>query len=129
MTPVMDAVAAATAAVPRLYELNSVPASPTYPYGVYSATLGRGETYTLDITYGVRFGRIVVQIFGKTADSALSLMESVIFALLDNRLTIAGYEATACLLELDPTVTRDPDDKGVVGVTATFTFTATKEAP
>jgi len=128
MTDAMSAVAAATAAVPRLYAVNSVPASPTYPYGVYSATLGRGDVYLLDNTEGVRHGRVTTQAFGRTAASALSLAEKVRAALVNHALEIAGYETTPCRAELDPTVVRDPDDQGVVGVTATYTFTATKEA-
>lgn len=127
MTALMDAVATATAAVPRLYALNSVPASPTYPYGSYSAVLGRGDTYTLEANYGVRWGRVTVQTFGRTADSALDLMDKVVAALLDKRLTIVGYNGGPLVADLDPAVTRDPDDTGVVGVTAAFTFTATKE--
>jgi len=127
MTALMTAVATATATVPRLYALNSVPASPTYPYGAYSATLGRGDAYTLDVSHGLRWGRVTVQTFGRTADSALTRMDEAVAALLDQRLTIAGYQCGPLALELDPAVTRDPDDTGVVGVTATFTFTATKE--
>lgn len=122
----MTAVATATAAVPRLQPLNGV-VDKTYPYGVYSATFGRGDAYTLDVSHGLRWGRVVIQTFGKTADSALTRMDEVVALLLDKRLTIAGYSAGPLVLELDPAVTRDPDDTGVVGVTATFTFTATKE--
>jgi hypothetical protein len=128
MTALLTAVATATAAVPRLYAMNSVPASPSYPYGSYSATFGRGDAYTLDVSHGLRWGRVTVQTFGRTADSALSRMDEVVAALLDQRLTITGYSGGPLVLELDPAVTRDPDDNGVVGVTATFTFTATKES-
>lgn len=128
MTDAMGAVAAATASVSRLYGLNSVPASPTYPYGTYSASLGRGDVYMLDADEGIRHGRVVVQTFGKTATSALDWAERVRTALVGKSLDITGYVTTTLRAELDPTVVRDPDDSGVVGVTATYTFTATKEA-
>lgn len=127
MTVVMDAVAAATAAVPRLYELGSAPSGVEYPYGVYSASLGRADTYTLDGTHGLRHGRVTVQTFGRTADSALSWMDDVVEALLDRRLAVSGLTCTPLAIELDPSVVRDSDDNGVIGVTATLTFTATKE--
>lgn len=125
MTDAMDAVATATATVPRTQPLNGL-TDKTYPYSSYSATLGRGDTYTLSAE-GVRWGRVVVQSFGRTAASALHVAEQIRAALVGTRLDITGYRATPCRAELDPTITRDPDDQGVVGVTATYTFTATKE--
>lgn len=124
----MGAVAEATASVPRLYPLGSVPPNPTYPYGVYTATLGRGDSYTLDAREGLRWGRVTVQTFGRTADSALAIAEQARTALVGVRLDVTGYEATPLASELDPTVVRDPDDSGVVGVTATYTLTAIQEA-
>ncbi len=127
MTSIMGAVAAATAALSRAYQLGSVPAAPTYPYGVYSAALGRGDSYTLDATEGVRHGRITVQTFGKTTESALALAEQIRTALVGIRLTITDHSCDAIRAELDPQIVRDPDVGGVVGVTATYTFTATQE--
>lgn len=126
MTALMDAVASATSSVPRLQPLNGV-ANKTYPYGVYSATLGRGDSYTLNARHGVRWLRVVVQTFGKTADSALLTMDRVVDALLDERLTVDGYDCGPLVLELDPVANRDPDDAGVVGVTATFAATAVEQ--
>ena len=123
----MDAVAAVTASLTRFQPLNGV-TDPKYPYSVYSATLGRGDTYLMDSREGVRWGRVVVQSFGKTAESALTAAEAARDELVGTSLPIAGYRATPIRSELDPTVVRDPDDTGVVGVTATYTFTATKEA-
>lgn len=124
----MDAVATATASVPRLQPLNAVK-DKTYPYAVFSAAFGRGDEdgYTLDSTHGPRWLRVVVQAFGRTADSALTTAERVVDALLDQRLAVTGYDCTPLRIELDPQVVRDPDDNGVVGVTVTFTATATKE--
>lgn len=119
----MDAVATATAAVPRLYRLNAVPTAPTYPYGSWSALLGRGDAYLLDASEGIRHGRIVVQTFGRTADSAIDHAEKVRDALIGTRLMVDGEPLGPLLAELDPIATRDPDDAGVVGVTTTYTFT------
>jgi hypothetical protein len=127
MTTVMEAVATAAASVAREYALNSVPPTPTYPYGVHSASLGRGDVYTLDASEGVRWGRIVHQSFGRTAESALAKTEEFRAALVGNVLAITGYSTTPVRAELDPQIVRDPDTAGVVGVTTTYTFTATKE--
>lgn len=127
MTDALGAVAAATAGVARLYALDDVPPEPEHPYGVYSASLGRGDAYTLDADEGIRWGRVIVQTFGHTAASALALAEKVRAALVPVSLDLTGYDTTPCHAELDPGVVRDPDDDGVVAVTATFTFTATKE--
>ena len=128
MSDLLGAVSTATAGVSRLYPTNSVPASPTYPYGSYSASLGRGDVYGLDDSEGLRHGRIVVQTFGKTLASALAKAEDVRAALVGLHLDIDGYEqTTAVRSELDPAVVRDPDDAGVVSVTTTYTFTATEE--
>lgn len=127
MTDAMGAVAAATANVERLFPLNGVTGTITYPYGTYSASLGRGDTYLLDSTEGIRHGRVVTQSFGKTAASALAKNEETRAALVGTSLDITGYDTTPCRAELDPTIVRDPDTAGVVGVTSTYTFTATKE--
>lgn len=127
MTDWHAAVATATAGVQRLYELGKVPAGPTYPYGVYSATLGRGSAYTMDSRHGARLGLVTVQTFGRTVDSATDLMEQVTRALLDKRLPAAGWETTPLRAFLDqPSVNRDPNDNGVITVTMPFNFTATE---
>jgi hypothetical protein len=121
----MDAVADATAELPRLYPVGSVPASPTYPYGVFSAQQGRGDAYTLDSSAGVRWVRVTAQFFGKTSTSVLAETEQFLGALLDVRLSADGFVTTPLRLELDPTPpTRDPDAGGVLGVTTTLTATA-----
>ena len=124
MTALMDAVATAAASVTRLYRVGAVPTSPTYPYGVFSAQYGRGDSYTLDSTAGARSVRVTFQGFGRTADSALAVTETFIGALLDKALTVGGQITTPLRIELDPTPpSRDPDDAGVIGVTATLTAT------
>lgn len=121
----MDAVADATAELPRLYATGSVPASPTYPYGVFSAQMGRGDGYTLDAAHGLRWVRVTGQFFGRTSASALDHAEKWLAVLLDQRVAFDGHVTTPLRIELDPTTpTRDPDAAGVVGVTTTLTATA-----
>lgn len=130
MSTVMEAVAAAAADTGRLYEINGVPSPipPTlYPYCVYSASLGRGDVYLLDSSEGVRWGRITHQAFGKSADSALAKAEAFRDAVVGVSLDVTGYATTAVRSELDPAIVRDPDNQGVVAVTSTYIFTATKE--
>lgn len=125
----MDAVAAATAGIERLYKLGEVPASPLMPYGVYSATLGRGDVPGLDGEEGIRWGQIVTQHFAKTSTNAVDHYEATRDALVGLALDITGYDTTPTSAPFDPLgPNRDPDDAGVVGITQTFTFTATKEA-
>lgn len=127
MTAPMTAVATAAASVPRLYPIGGVPSTPTYPYGVFSAALGRTYAYALDSETRARYGRVTLQTFGRTANAALDHMDKLIAALLDMRLVVAGWDPSPLRMELEPRVTRDPDDSGVVGVTAALSFTATKE--
>ena len=128
MTTLLEATGVALAAVPRMYVAGSVPASPTYPYGVYSASFGRGDAYSLDVAHGLRWVRVVVQTFGRTSAAALDQMEKARTALEDKRLTVTDWAVNPLVMELDPTPpTRDPDDAGVMGTTATYTTTATKE--
>ncbi|MBO9523919.1 MAG: hypothetical protein J7518_20485 [Nocardioidaceae bacterium] len=128
-TTLLGAVASATAAVPRLYQLGKVPASPTYPYGVYSAVLGGGGYYTLDSETKQRYGVVTLQAFGKTTDSATDLLEDALGALLDKQLTFDDYKPTTPLrAALDqPSINRDPNDTGVIATTMPLTFLANKE--
>ena len=123
----MDALAEALSARPRAYALGSVPEKPEYPYDVYAGSLGRGDSYTLDSREGVRWGRIIVQSFGRTADSATTSAEAVRELLVGASLPVAGRRTTPTRSELDPALVRDADDGGVISVTATYIFTATKE--
>lgn len=124
MTTPIEAVATALTGAGTFYPVGSVPASPAYPYGTYSATLGRADNYLLDRSEGLRWGLIVVQTFGRTADSALATAEAARSALVGHNLDISGYEATPIAADMDPAVVRDPDNEGVVAVTTTLSFTA-----
>lgn len=121
----MDAVAAATASAPRLYALGSVPDTPDMPYSVYSATLGRGDVLALTGSEGIRWGQVVVQSFARETENASDAAEAIRALLVGVQLDITGYSTTPCEQGLDPSIYRDPDDRGVIGVTQTFTFTAT----
>lgn len=131
MTAFTDAAVAKIKAVrtpsPRVYEPNKVPASPQTPYAVVYALGDRGDSYTLDSTYGVRFYRVVAQSFGTSEGDAGAYDEYVTAALLDESLSVAGYDCTPCRIEVGSALVRDPDTGGAVGITSTFTFTATKE--
>lgn len=130
MSTLQEAVATATAAVVRLYQPNAVPDKPTYPYGVLSASLGRGVAYTLEELEKGRDGRVVCQHFGRTRAAADDHAEQTRDALVGKWLVLTGYAPALVRSELDPTpVGRDPDDNGVVTVTATYTLTAIKEQP
>lgn len=126
MTTLMGAVATATGGTAaRMYPIGSVPASPIYPYASYSATFGRGDAFTHDGAEGIRWGRIVVQTFGKTVDAAIDHAEKFRAGLVGQFLTVTGWSSVGPVTsELDPIADRDPDANGVVGVTTTLTFTA-----
>lgn len=128
MTTLSGAVATATAAVPRVYEVGAVPKNPTYPYGVYSAQLLEDGGLMLDASEAVRWAQVVFQGFGKTAASAIDLTERFRTAVLGLMTSADGHSVGPFLSELRPTPPiRDPDDQGVLGVTTTLTATATKE--
>lgn len=101
-----------------------------YPYLVWSITQDEPTTYTLEARHGTQFHRITWQAFGRTLASARDLDGDVADALLDQRLTAAGYDCGPCSTErggILGRVARDPDDSGVVGITSSLTFAATKE--
>jgi hypothetical protein len=119
----MTAVATATAAVPRLYPIGKVPTAVTFPYGVYSAALGRGDSYTLDSRSGCRAGAVTVQTFDHDVNGALDHMAKVTARLLDAALPLPGCTPLRAAFDT-PRVVRDPDDGGLIGATQQFTFYA-----
>lgn len=129
MSALQDAAQAALGAASlRVYAENAVPSSPTYPYQTVAVTADRALAYTLDANHGVRSYRIVVRSVGRSMTSASDLDERAITALLDKRLTAPGYDCDPCRQELGSALVRDPDDEGVLVITTTLTFNATKEA-
>jgi hypothetical protein len=129
MSAFQDAAQAALSAVnQRVYADNAVPSAPTYPYQTVAVTSDRALAYTLDANHGVRSYRVVVRSMGRSMTSASDLDERAITALLDNRLSATGYACDPCRLELGSALVRDSDDEGVLVITTTLTFNATKEA-
>lgn len=121
----MEAVATAAAGVPRVYALGSVPSSPSYPYGVFSAQLLEDTARTLEHGPSIRWTQIVFQGFGRTADSVTAVTEQFRTALVGKWLSFDGHTVGPFEVELRPTPpTRDPDAGGVLGVTTTLTATA-----
>lgn len=129
MTAFTSAVAAETADVERVFELGTVPATPDYPYSVYSVTLGAGVGYTLDSASGPRKGTVTVQTFGRTEGGAADHADAITARLLDKQLPATGWETTPLRFGLEPAPVRaaEPENSGVVGLTYTFTFTATPQ--
>lgn len=127
LTAALAKVSSGRSPAPRVYALGSVPAAPAYPYSVVGATTDQAGTYTLDAVHGTRDVRIWVQSFGRTADSALAYDEAADANLLDQRLTVTGFDCGPIRVQVGSAMTRDPDDSGVVGVTSAYIFTTTKE--
>lgn len=113
--------------VDRLYPENGVPQNPPKPYQTIAVTPDRADAYTLDATHGMRLYRIVLRSVSSSQAGALDVDALATDALLDQRLEVAGYDCGPCRLELGSAIMRDPDDGGVLTVTTTLTFTATKE--
>lgn len=112
---------------PRIYATNAVPASPTYPYSVVGVTLSDAGGYSLCAKHGTRNVRIWVQSFGRTTESAAVYAESADARLIDRSLQVPGHVCGPIRLQVAASMTRDPDDGGVVGVTSAYIFTTTKE--
>lgn len=111
----------------RIHKMNAVPQMPAMPYVELAEPGFLPQAYTLDATHGVRDHEIIVRTWAGSADGAQDYMDLVIHALLDVRLYAGGYEYGPGRLVLRPSITRDPDDGGVIGLIATLNFTATEE--
>ena len=132
MTTPLTATATALAGISRAYKINAVPAPPVYPYLVFSAVFTNPDSYTLDANYGVRWGRVTLQAFGRTLDSADAIHSEALDVLLDQSLNVTDWDCGPCGVGnggLIGAVVRDPDDNGVVGITTSLVFAATKETP
>lgn len=113
MTTLADLTSAlTTAGVTRVYKLNAVPASPTYPYAV----VGLGSPDKIARTTNgdaADLYRATVQFFGHTHDSVLALATT---GDLDGTY-IDGYLVER---ELGTPPYRDPDDSGVLSILHTY---------
>lgn len=114
--------------VSRVYDMGDVPTSATAPYLVLSVLPGSTTTYTNEARHAVRDYRITCQVFGRTDDSALSVVTATDAALLDQWVADDGREHGPIRQELPPArMERDPDAGGYLGVTFTYTFATTEE--
>jgi hypothetical protein len=125
VTDMVDAVIPAA----RIYVTNAVPAEPVMPYTVLAVTPDRPMTYRLSASHGVRVYRIILQSFARSYDGALDYDGDATSVLLDKVPVVTGYSCGPCVIEIGSAMTRDPDDNGVIGITTTLTFSATKETP
>lgn len=128
LTAAIAKMSAGRSPAPRIYKTNAVPASPTFPYSVVSVVGDQAGNYTLDARHSTRDYRITVQSFGRDVDGALAYDTAAIDRLLDESLTVAGFDCGPIRLQVGSAIVRDPDDNGVVGVTSSLLFTTTKEA-
>lgn len=117
------AISAAHAGTPRVYELNAVPADPTYPYSVVMVTPQAPDGYTLDQVHGFRDHQLVVQSFGRLAEAAYAYDQAATDALLDQALTADGWSCDPCRFQTSRQY-RDADDSGVIGITTVYAFMA-----
>lgn len=123
LTAVLDKLGGDAA---RTYKLNGVPEKPEYPYR--EVTVGWADAFAYTMAGGhTGTHRAVVRSFSRTLDGALEFDQDARDQLDEVFLTAPGWECGALRLELASAINRDPDDHGVVTVTTSFTFTATKE--
>lgn len=129
MKPFLDAVLTTTRAVwtvtpTRVHQVGSVPPGPATPYLVLSVSSGSAENYRMSADHGSRSYRIVAQAVGADADEVSFAVTKLDLALLDKRLTVAGFDCSPCQPEVSSPVIRDPDGGGFLTCTLTYTFTA-----
>ena len=101
----------------RVFEIGSVPASPSYPYVILSDDPDVPRVRSLDGS-GPLAGRVTVQVFGRTAASVRSVSQTVVDR-WDGNVVPGGN--VAALRVLSP-IFRDADTAGVLGRTMSFVF-------
>lgn len=119
----LDAVLAAVVAggVPRAYKANEVPKSPQTPYTVVSVTRDLPGHRDLTGSAGTWDRRATFQSFDTDPDGALDFDRLAVNA-LDGRI-VSGIDGM-WTTQVGSVLVRDPDNKGVVGVTSTLLCTA-----
>lgn len=100
----------------RVYAIGSVPASPGYPYTVIGYAPNAPVVRTADGA-GDRVRRFTAQHFGRTDDSVEDVADAT-FAAFDGK----RVDGDLCVQEVATTITRDPDDQGVLTITHTYRF-------
>lgn len=130
MTTELDVVLAAVVAggVPRAYKPNEVPSKPQMPYTVVSVTRETPGNYALTGEHGTWGRRATLQSFDTDDDGALDFDRMATDALQDQVPAFAGLEATPWRVQVGSALVRDPDNKGVVGVTTTLLCTTSATA-
>lgn len=125
MTTFLDRTVADVTAggVTRVYKVNEVPDKPNMPYTVVSVTRDLPGNYMLDGSAGTRSMRATVQSFDVDVDGALDFDLMAVDALQDHAPSFTGYETTPWRVQVGSAVVRDPDNRGVVGVTTTLLCT------
>lgn len=117
----VDALRAALVAggVKRVYDAGSVPASPTYPYAVISASPAVPQVRTLDGS-GDPVGRVTVRHFGLSHASVADIA-ALTFATFDGA-ALPLPDAPVAEQEVATDVYRDPDSQGVLDVLHTYRY-------
>lgn len=119
---------AAPGAVPRperVYEINKAEGA-GYPCVVWSIGPERPFGYTLDARSGPRLWRITWQIFAKQMQALLDWSDAMDALFLDRRLDAPGFDcgpmSGIAVGSIHSALVRDPDDRGVIGLTTSLPF-------
>lgn len=119
MTDLDDVLAAVVAGgVPRAYKPNEVPDDPQTPYTVVSVTRDLPRNRTLEGSAGTWDRRTTLQSFDIDDDGALDFDRMAVNA-LDGRVVAGGMWQ----VQVGSVLVRDPDNRGVIGVTSTLLST------
>lgn len=110
---------ASAAGILRVYSSGSVPAKPEYPYAVLSTSRMAPDIRTLDGS-GNDPRRFVAQMFGRNHESVSDLGDLMLAAFDAAFLDLPGQPQ--CRNEVNTTPYRDPDDRGVLNVTQTYSY-------
>lgn len=130
MREVLDAAETRQVAVwldARVHRAGEVPASPVTPYNVISCDSGMPENYRIIAQHGSRQFRVIVQSVGATVGECAFAIEKADAAFLDHALTVDGFDAAPCRLEIPGSPRRDQDAGGLMYALSTYTFTAVQE--
>lgn len=113
------------AGVARAYALGSVPASPGYPYVVVMVSRDDALSPALAGGHDLVRWRVTTQTFGRQVEQ-VEHFDGLAFKALQDQQLVAAIECGPCDLQVSAP-TRDPDDGGVLGVTSSYLFNATRE--
>lgn len=103
----------------RVYKTGGVPVKPEYPYAVIGASRMAPDVRTLDGS-GNDPRRFVAQMFGRDHESVADLADLMLAAFDAAFLDLPGEPQ--CRVEVTTTPYRDPDDRGVLNVTQTYSY-------